>query len=266
MTVDYKKIAIKARRKALDMIYQAQTSHIGSNLSCIDLLTVLYMKIMNIDSDLKPDRDRMIFSKGWAAASAYVFLAEKGIIPKEMLDTYCKPESSLIGLVERSVRGIEASTGSMGHGLPIGVGMALGAKRSGQKWRVFVLMSDGEQDCGTSWESALIASHHKLDNLIVIVDYNKWQAIGRTNEVLNLESLAEKWRAFGWEVQEIDGHNFEDIERALSYPRLYMGKPHVIIAHTTKGKGVSFMEDQLVWHYKNIDDENYKKALEELNA
>lgn len=265
MPVDYKEIATKIRRKVLDMIYQAQTSHIGSNLSCIDILTVLYSKILNIDRELKPDRDRMIFSKGWVAASAYAFLAEKGIIPKEDLETYCKPESEYIGLVEKSVRGIEASTGSMGHGLPIGVGMALGAKRSGAKWKVYVLMSDGEMDCGTTWESALLAAHHALDNLIVIVDYNKWQALGRTNEVLNLEPLVKKWHAFGWDVQEIDGHNFEDIERALLHSE-HEGEPYVIIAHTIKGKGVSFMEDKLLYHYKNISEEEYKLALEEFNA
>lgn len=261
--INYRETATRVRRAVLGMIHAAKASHIGSCLSCIDLLTVLYTKVANLDKELKEDRDRIIFSKGWAAAAAYVFLAEKGIIPKEDLKTYCQPGSPYIGLVERSVRGIEASTGSMGHGLPIGLGMALGAKRSDQKWKTFVLMSDGEMDCGTTWESALIASHHKLDNLIVIVDCNRWQAIGRINEVLNLEPLASKWQSFGWEVREVNGHDFEGIEKVLSDSLLT--KPVVVIAHTIKGKGVSFMEDKIIYHYKNPSDEEYHLALEELN-
>jgi len=261
---NYQQIATRVRRKTLDLIYAAQTSHIGSNLSCVDLLTVLYTGILNIDKDLKKDRDRFVLSKGWAAAANYILLTEKEILPKEALDSYCQPGSPLIGLVERSVRGIEASTGSMGHGLPICVGMALAAKRSGEKWRVFVLMSDGEQDCGTTWESALLASHHKLDNLTAIIDYNRWQAIGRTNEILNLEPLAQKWQSFGWEVREIDGHNFGEIEGTLLKIPFAKDKPSIIIAHTIKGKGVSFMEDKLLYHYKNLSDEEYKQAIREL--
>lgn len=261
---DYQKLATRVRRRVLGMVHSAQTSHIGSNLSCIDILAVLYGKIVNVDHELKEDRDRILFSKGWAAAAAYAFLVEKGILSEKDLDTYCKPGSPLIGLVERSVRGIEASTGSMGHGLPIGIGMALGAKRSGERWKTYVLLSDGEMDCGTTWESALIASHHKLDNLLAIIDYNKWQAIGRTNKVLNLEPLGDKWRAFGWEVREIDGHDFNAIEEALSIPPTLAGVPVVVIAHTIKGKGVSFMEDKLIYHYKSISDKEYELALKEL--
>ncbi len=260
---EYKQTATRVRRAVLDMIHAAKASHIGSCFSCVDLLTVLYTKIVNLDSELKEDRDRVIFSKGWAAATAYAFLAEKGIIPKEDLATYCQEGSKYIGLVERSVRGIEASTGSMGHGLPIGLGMALGAKRSGAKWKTYVLMSDGEMDCGTTWESALITAHHQLDNLVVMVDCNRWQAIGRINEVLNLEPLTDKWRSFGWEVREIDGHDFEAIEKVLSEPS--SEKPVVIIAHTIKGKGVSFMEDKIIYHYKNTSDEEYRLAQKELN-
>ena len=206
----------------------------------------------------------IFYYQGCAAATSYAFLEEKGIIPKEDLATYCQEGSKYIGLVERSVRGIEASTGSMGHGLPIGLGMALGAKRSGSKWKTYILMSDGEMDCGTTWESALIASHHQLDNLMVIVDCNRWQAIGRTEAVLNLEPLTDKWRSFGWDVREIDGHNFEAIEKALSAPT--REQPVVVIANTIKGKGVSFMEDKVIYHYKNTSDEEYQRALEELNA
>lgn len=261
---DYKKIATAARKKVLGMVYNAQTSHIGSNLSCIDILAVLYMGIVrNLDEDLKQERDRVILSKGWAAASIYYFLAEKGVIPKEDLETYCKPGSKYIGLAEPSVRGIEVAGGAMGHGLPMGVGMALGAKKAEEKWRVYILMSDGEMDCGTTWESALLAAHHKLDKLTVIIDYNKWQAIGRTNEVLNLEPLSDKWKAFGWEVLEIDGHDYEQIENAFRHQ--VKDKPLAIIAHTTKGRGVSEMEDKIEWHYRNIPDDVYERAIKELH-
>lgn len=261
---DYKKIAIDARKTVLGMIYKAQTSHIGSNLSCIDILAVLYMGVVqNLEKDLRQDRDRVILSKGWAAASLYYFLAEKGVIPREDLETYCMPGSKYIGLAEPVVRGVEAAGGAMGHGLPMGTGMALGAKRAGEQWHTYIVMSDGEMDSGTTWESALIASHHKLDNLTVIIDYNKWQAIGRTNEVLNLEPLKDKWKAFGWEVLEIDGHNYQEIENALKHRAT--GKPVAIIAHTTKGKGISEMEDKIEWHYRNIPEDVYNRAIEELN-
>lgn len=261
---EYKEIARLARIKTISMIYAAQTSHIGSCLSAIDILTVLYMGVVkNLDKDLREDRDRVIVSKGWIAAAMYYFLSEKGIIPKKDLETYCQPGSKYIGLAEPYVKGIEAAGGAMGHGLPMAMGMAFGAKRAGQTWKTYVLMSDGEMDCGTTWESALLASHHKLDNLKVIVDYNKWQAIGRTNEVLNLEPLADKWKSFGWEVLEINGHDYEEIENALKHESL--NKPVVIIAHTLKGKGVSEMEDRLEWHYRNIPEDVYKRALKELN-
>ena len=214
---NYKKIALEARKKVLELTYKAQTSHIGSNLSALDILTVLY-NIADIDKDLKEDRDRIVISKGWIAASVYYFLTEKGIIPKEDLGTYCKNGSKYIGLVEPNVRGIEAAGGSMGFGLPFGVGFALAKKLKKEKGRVFVLMSDGEQQTGTTWESALIGSHHKLDNLLVIVDANELQAMGKVKEILNIEPLKEKWKAFGWEVHEIDGHNFEEIEESLTSP------------------------------------------------
>ena len=261
---DYKKIATAARRKVLEMIYKAQTSHIGSCLSAIDILTVLYMGVVkNLDKDFKDDRDRVIASKGWIAAVMYYFLAEKGVIPKEDLETYCAPGSKYIGLAEPTVKGIEAAGGAMGHGLPMGVGMALGAKKAGEKWKTYILMSDGEMDSGTTWESALLAAHHELDNLTVIVDYNKWQALGRTNEVLNLEPLGDKWKAFGWEVLEIDGHDYEQIEKALNHEST--NKPVIIIANTIKGKGISEMEDKLEWHYRNIPDDVYERAMKELH-
>ena len=262
---NYKKIAQEVRKTVLRLIYQAQTSHIGSNFSCIDILTVIY-SIANIDKDLKEDRDRIVVSKGWVAATIYTLLAKKGIIPEEDLETYCKEGSKYIGLVEPYVRGIEAAGGSMGFGLPFGVGFALAKKLKKERGKVFILMSDGEMQTGSTWESALIAAHHKLDNLFVIVDVNELQAMGRVKEILNIEPLKDKWRAFGWEVREIDGHNFEEIERSLSTPPGDKEKPIVIIAKTIKGKGVSFMEGNNLYHYKAPSDEEYQRALKELES
>ena len=263
---DYKNIANEARKKTLEMIHLAGTSHIGSNFSCIDILAVLFSKL-NLDKDLRDDRDRFILSKGWAAASLYHFLSEKGVIPKEDLKTYCQPGSKYIGLAEPDVRGVEVAGGSMGHGLPVALGMALGAKLSEEKWKTYVLMSDGELDCGTTWECAALAPQHELNNLTVIIDCNSFQAMGMTKEVLNMEPLADKWKAFNWDVIEIDGHDYGQIDKALDATSRYKSKkPLVIIARTTKGKGVSFFEGKLEWHYKNVDNENYIKALNELNG
>ena len=260
---NYKKIATDARKKVLEMIHKGQTSHVGSNFSCLDVMAVLFSKL-NLEKDLKEDRDRFVLSKGWAAASLYYFLSEKGIIPKEDLEKFGQPDSEYIGLSEPAGRGVEVAGGAMGHGLPIALGMALAAKRGEEFWKTYVLMSDGELDCGTTWESALLAGHQKLDNLAVIIDCNGFQAMGTKKEVLDVEPLADKWRAFNWEAVEIDGHDYGQIENALD--RIGGGgKPLVIIAKTTKGKGVSFFEGKLEWHYKTIDEENYKKALTELN-
>lgn len=262
--IDYKKIAKEVRIKVLDLIYKAQVSHIGSNFSCIDILTVIY-ETANIDKDLKEDRDRIVISKGWIAAVIYIFLTRKGIIPEQDLNSYCEEGSKYIGLVEPNVRGIEAAGGSMGYGLPFGVGFAIAKKIKKEKGMVYVLMGDGEQQIGTIWESAMIASHHKLDNLLVIVDYNELQAMGKTNEILNIEPLKDKWKAFGWEVEEIDGHNFKEIEKSFIKKRI-TNKPKVVIAKTIKGKGVSFMEKENIWHYKSPNDKEYKEALKELKS
>lgn len=251
---NYKEIATEARKKVLELIYKAQTSHIGSNFSCIDLLTVIFEK-----SDF--EKDKIILSKGWAAASLYYFLWRRGRITKEELDSYCQPGSKFIGLVEPIIPEIPAAGGSMGFGLPFGVGFTLAKKIKKEKGKVFVLMSDGEMDCGTTWESALIGSHHKLDNLIVFVDVNRLQAMGRTKEILNIEPLKEKWKAFEWEVREIDGHNFEEIEKSIS---VKSKKPFVIIAKTVKGYPISFMKGNNLYHYKKLSKREYLKALKEL--
>ncbi len=260
-SIDYKEITRKVRKTVLQMIYRAQTSHIGSNFSCADILTVLY-NIANVDKDLKEDRDRIVISKGWVAATIYTLLAEKGIIPKEDLETYCQEGSKYIGLVEPNVRGVEAAGGSMGFGLPFGVGFALAKKIKKEKGKAYVLMSDAEMQIGTTWESALIASHHKLDNLSVIIDFNQLQAMGKVKDILNIEPLKDKWRAFGWEVLEINGHDFNEIEKALT--KSSGGKPTVVIAKTIKGKGVSFMEGNNLYHYKAPSEEEYQRALKEL--
>lgn len=262
--MDYKKLAQETRKIVLRLVYQAQSSHIGSNLSVIDILTVLY-NIANVDKDLKEDRDRIVVSKGWVAATVYVLLAEKGIIPKEDLETYYKDGSKYIGLLEPYVRGVEAAGGSMGFGMPFGVGFAIAKKIKKEAGKVFVLMGDGELAIGTTWESALIASHHKLDNLYVIVDANNLQAMGKVEDILNVEPLKNKWESFGWEVREINGHNFEEIEKALTSSPLQSGKPVMIIARTIKGKGVSFMEGNNLYHYKMLSDDEYQRALKELN-
>jgi len=256
---DYKKIATEARKKVLELIYKAQTSHIGSNFSCIDLLTIIFEK-----SDL--DKDRIILSKGWAAASLYYFLWKNGRITKEELDSYCQPGSKFIGLAEPIIPEIPAAGGSMGFGLPFGVGFALAKKLKKEEGKIHVLMSDGEMQCGTTWESTLIAAHHKLDNLFVIVDANELQAMGKVEEILSIEPLKDKWKAFGWEVREIDGHNFEEIEKSLTTPPSHKGKPVIIIAKTIKGKGVSFMEGENLYHYKAPSDEEYQKAQKELES
>ena len=251
--VSYKETANEIRKKVLTLVHKAHTSHIASNFSVIDLATVIY-------ENLTPN-DKVLWSKGWAAATAYTFLNRLGILKDEELAQF--PNSPYFGLAEVGVPGIESSGGAMGHGLPVSVGMALAKKRANEKGRIFCILSDGEMMEGTTWESALLAAHNKLDNLMVVIDYNKWCAMGRTNDVLNLEPFADKWKAFNFEVYEIDGHNFEEIERATQATPT--GKPRCIIAHTIKGKGVSFFEDHLLYHYKNVEKDEYDKAMAELS-
>lgn len=253
MEVNYKEIATEVRRKVLTMIHKAQTSHIGSNFSVIDLAVVLY-------ENLKPE-DKVIWSKGWSAATTYVLLARQGVIPESDLDKF--PNEPYIGLAEPSVKGVITAGGSMGHGLPVAVGMALGMKRSKEPGTVYCIMSDGEMDCGTTWESALVAAHHKLDNLVVLIDRNNWQAMGRTEDVVGLDPINNKWDAFGWFAAVVDGHDHELIKAAIDTTNM-MDKPRVFVCKTIKGKGVSFMEDHLLFHYKYVDEDEYKRAMKEL--
>ncbi len=266
--MNYSKISKEIRKKIIKTMFNSRTSHLSSCLSCVDVLAVLYFKILKINpkEPKNANRDRFILSKGHAVAALDATLVQRGFFSENVLSSYCKDGGKLAGhSTYNCVPGVEVSTGSLGHGLSMGIGMALAAKNDGKKYRVFVLMSDGECDEGSVWEAALFASHHKLDNLIGIIDYNKFQAFGKTNEVLNLEPLSKKWKDFGWEVIEINGHSFPEIEKAMSKIPFKKGKPNMIIAHTVKGKGVSFIENKLEWHYKNLTQEEYKLALKELN-
>jgi transketolase len=265
---DIRKLALAIRTHSLRMVERARASHIGSCLSAADILAVLYGKVLRIDPARPdwPDRDRFILSKGHAAAALYAVLAERGFFPVERLGTYCEDGSRLAGHATASVPGVEVSTGSLGHGLPIACGMALAAKRRGLPWRVFALLSDGECDEGSVWEAALFAPQHHLDNLTVIVDYNKIQAFGPVKDVLELEPFADKWRSFRWAVREVDGHDPAALEANLVQVPFETGRPGVLLAHTIKGKGVSYMENQVAWHYKSPDADQLNQAIRELEC
>lgn len=261
-------LATQIRSHALKMVHRARSSHIGGSLSMADLLAVLYGGVLRVDPShpSRPDRDRFILSKGHTCAAVYAALAERGFFPIEWLDTFYLDGSRLSGHIAYGVPGVEASTGSLGHGLSIGCGIALAGKRDEQTYRVFVLLGDGECDEGSIWEAALFAPHHHLDNLIAIVDYNKIQSFGVVKEVLSLEPLVKKWQAFGWAVKEVNGHDFNQIENVLQSIPFESKQPSCIIAHTVKGKGVKFMENQLAWHYKHPNDEELRLALAELGV
>lgn len=262
-------LAKKLRKTILHMIVNAHASHIASSYSIVEILTYLYECVLNFDPNdpLNIQRDRFILSKGWGVSALYAILAQKGFFDKELLKTHCINGSNLIGSATRNgIPGIEATTGSMGHGLPIGVGMALAAKLQNLPYRVFVLIGDGECDEGSTWEAILQAGHHKLDNLTVIVDYNKWQSFGRIKDILDLEPSVKKWQAFKWSVAEINGHDFPQIATTFAKLPFKKGKPSVIIAHTIKGKGVSVLENRNEWHYKTPTQVEIEIALKELFA
>ncbi len=257
-------LARNIRINALRMVHRARASHIASALSIVDILAVLYGRVMNISPSLihAEARDRFILSKGHACVALYSTLAELEIIAKSELETYGQDFSWLMNHVSHKVPGIEFSTGSLGHGLPFGVGKALAAKVSNQEWRVFVLLSDGEMDEGSNWEGLMFSSHHRLNNLTVILDYNKLQSLDTVANTIRLEPLRAKLESFGWLVKEVDGHNHDELQNALHLKSI--DKPLFIIAHTLKGKGVSFMENKVEWHYKNPNDEQLALALAEL--
>jgi transketolase len=247
------------------MTHAAKASHIGGCFSMADIVAVLYGGVMRFDPAKPnwPERDRFIQSKGHAAAILYAALAETGFFPTDWLSTYSADGSKLGGHVTgHGVPGVEFSSGSLGHGLSVACGMALALRADKKFSRVFALLSDGECDEGSIWEAALFAGHHKLDNLVAIIDYNKIQSFGSVAEVLDLEPFADKWRAAKWFVTEIDGHDHKALHKHLS--RSEPGKPNMVIAHTVKGKGVSFMENQLAWHYRSVNDEQLTQALAEI--
>ena len=266
--IDTRVLAKHIRMDALAMVARAKASHIGSALSIADIVAVLYGAILNVDP-ANPDwaqRDRFLLSKGHACVAVYAALARRGFIPLEMLETYGDDHSSLMQHISHKVPGVEFSTGALGHALPFGVGKALAAKQRGADWRTFVVMSDGELGEGSNWEAFMFAAHHQLDRLTAIVDYNKLQSLGSVESTLRLEPLADKLIAFGWAVREIDGHDHAAIEAALGTAPWQEDQPSLVIAHTTKGKGVSFMENQVAWHYKNPDAAQLAAALAEVTA
>lgn len=262
-------LARAIRRNAVEMVHRARASHIGACLSIADMLAVLYGEVLHVRADRPddPDRDRFILSKGHAAAALYAALAEVGFFSRSWLESYGQDGSPLAGHVaHHGVPGVEFSTGSLGHGLPVGCGIALASKRKGRPFRTFVLLGDGECDEGAIWEAALFASHHQLDGLTVLIDHNKYQGLGRVEDVLGLGDLREKWCAFGWAAKEVDGHDHHALRSCLHSLPFEPAKPSVVIAHTVKGKGVSFMEDELIWHYRSPSDEELAQALREVSA
>ncbi|HLF18658.1 MAG TPA: transketolase [Candidatus Omnitrophota bacterium] len=255
------------REMIIKTLQAGRRGHVGASFSLVEILRVLYDDILKYDAKNPkwPERDRCILSKGHGCIALYVLLAEKGFIAEEELWKFCKSDGILGGHPEHKVPGVEASTGSLGHGLSIGVGMAINAKFEKADHRVFVVVGDGECNEGSVWEAALCAAKHKLDNLTVIVDYNKHQSYGSTFEVLDMEPFADKWKAFGFSVREVDGHNVAQLKKALKDVPYEAGKPTAIVCHTVKGKGVGIAEHNMQWHHKSkISDEDIESLLEGL--
>jgi transketolase len=259
-------IAVAIRRTVLEQSKRAGVGHIGSALSIADLLAALHAGSMAREDPDDPDRDRFVLSKGHAALGLYAALHATGALSDSELRSYCADGSLLGGHPEHSQPGIDFSTGSLGHGLPIGAGAALAARLQDSRRRVFVLMSDAEHNEGSLWEAAMFAAHHRLSNLVGLVDVNGQQALGHTRDVLDLAPLGDRWRAFGWDVHEVDGHDVESLRATVDALDTASGPPHVLLAQTTFGKGVSFMEGQVPWHYWPMDDDQYRQALRELEA
>ncbi|URI09275.1 transketolase [Aquincola tertiaricarbonis] len=267
LQIDSPDLARRMRIQALQMVHRAKASHIGSALSICDIVAVLYGQVLRLDPKQPgaAQRDRFILSKGHACVAIYAALAETGFFPTDDLLKYGQDHSVLMNHISHKVAGVEFSTGSLGHGLPFGTGKALAAKRSKLDWRTAVLLSDGELGEGSNWEAMMFAAHHGLDNLVAIVDYNKLQSLTTVDKTLRVEPLADKARAFGWAVREVDGHDHAALAALLNALPWEPGRPSFLIAHTTKGKGVSFMENSVDWHYKSPSAEQLAQALGELN-
>jgi transketolase len=255
------------RRRDLQTVFGAKLGHVGGEMSATDILVTLYFAVLRVDPERPndPDRDRFILSKGHSAVALYTTLAHRGFIPMEQLDTFAQPLSKLNGHPDRNkVPGVETNTGPLGHGLPVAVGAALAAKLQDASWRVFALTGDGELQEGSNWEAAMSAAHYKLDNLTVIVDRNRLQQGDWTEQTMGLEPLADKWRAFGWSVTEVDGHNIPQLLDTFARLPLEAGKPNCVIAHTHKGQGISFMRDKAAWHHKVPSADDLATAIQEL--
>jgi transketolase len=265
--MDTNELARKIRIHAVNMTSRGGSSHVGSALSIADILAVLYGGVLHVDpaNPKLPDRDRFILSKGHAGAAVYAALAETGFFPVEKLLTHYQDGSDLSGHVShKAIPGVELSTGSLGHGLPVGAGIAKAGKLRSAEYRVFVLLSDGECDEGSNWEAILFAAHHQLDNLVAVIDYNKIQSLAPVAETMGLEPFADKWRSFGWHVVEADGHDHGQLQAALSHDARTPGVPKCVIAHTVKGRGVSFMEHSVLWHYRTARGSELAAAMAEL--
>jgi transketolase len=259
--------SILIRRRSLAMVHRAGIGHPGGDFSSADLLSVLYFGVLRIDprDPRAPGRDRFFMSKGHCSGALYAVLAAAGFMPLEQLDTYMTPLSDLNGHPDRNkVAGVEASTGALGHGLPIATGAALAARIQGASWRTYVLTGDGELQEGSNWEAAMTAAHYGLDNLTLLIDRNRFQQGDATEDAMRLEPLADKWRAFGWAVAEVDGHDHAELLRTLQNLPIEPGKPNCLLMHTVKGKGVSFMENRVEWHHHVPSDDELHAALKEL--
>lgn len=260
--------SIEYRKRILYYIKKANAGHTGGSLSCVDILNVLYNEVMNVNPQnfADPNRDRYIQSKGHSVEALYVVLADCGFFPENDLETLCQYQSHYVGHPTRKVNGIEQNTGALGHGLPISVGMAIAAKMDQRNHKIYTLLGDGELPEGSNWEAALTAAHYKLDNLFAIMDFNKLQITGKTNEVCNTNPIDAKFEAFGWSISHVDGHDHAEMMETFNKVPFKSGKPSLIIAHTTKGSGISFMENEKQWHHGVPSDEQYKIAMEELES
>jgi transketolase len=260
--------SIRYRRDLLRYIYHAGAGHTGGSLSCVDILNVLYNRVLRVSPETfgDPNRDRYIQSKGHSVEALYVVLADCGFFPHSELETLCRYRSPLVGHPTRKVPGIEMNTGALGHGLSISVGLALAGKLDGAPYLVFTLLGDGELAEGSNWEAAMAAAHYRLDNLTAILDHNTLQITGRTRDVCSSEPIDEKFRAFGWNVETVDGHDFQQLTQALTSDEreFRRNSPTCVIANTVKGRGVSFMEDVVKWHHGVPSDDEYQRAVEEL--
>lgn len=261
---DLRRLGADIRNVVIDHAKRAGVGHIGSCLSIADLLAALYGDVLDIPSFEDPDRDRFILSKGHAALALYAALNTAGWLSEERLAEYCTNGSPVSGHPDHALDGIELSTGSLGHGLSLAAGCALAARLSGRSYRSFVLLSDAECNEGSLWEAAMFAAHHRLSNLVALVDANGQQALGYTADVLDLSPMADRWAAFGWDVVEVDGHDADQVAATIRTMDTTEGPPHVVIAHTTFGKGVSYMERKIHWHYWTMSDDQYDQARREL--